>query len=597
VSANERLFDATVRHATAVRRFSTGEAKQVLELVDRSNTELAMMFNRRLEKGDFTSRRYQKLLDDGLKLRQHLWNDVLNGQRQRLFELSKVEQTKTREMLNESLGFELNYAAMSPDQLRAIVNSRPFSGGPNAARTLDQWWRGLGAVDQGRIIDAVSLGMAQAETIDQVVRRLRKATDLTRRNAEAVARTAVNHVSNSAREGFFQENDDVIAGLRWTSMLDGRTSLVCAGRDGHFAPPRGKKSTEGVPRPWLKPMTARPPAHPNCRSVMVGVLDSNGVEQKMPDRPYVRDTRTRRQREIDFRAQAKAEAGAQWKNMTVEQRNAHIRDIRQQWTREHVGTVPGKMNYDQWLRRQPDKFQNEVLGPERAKMFRNGMGVEEYTDRTGDVLTLKELGGRVPDEPVPTEWTADAQTEWEEDLGLEDMHAIQSWTGSKYPEMRAVQRGRTWYKDGDRVIDMGPDELLEARRLSGNLNRALDEAPPFRSDWPLFRGMGLTPENLKKLAKGEYIELKAMASSSIHSRTAHQFAARHIDGERLPVMLRVRNNQTGVSIMNVSGIKTEGEVLLRKGARYRVVDTKYHPTGLMGMDQEWYEVIVDEETK
>jgi hypothetical protein len=40
--------------------------------------------------------------------------------------------------------------------------------------------------------------------------------------------------------------------------------------------------------------------------------------------------------------------------------------------RDLTGQVPAKLSYDQWLRTQTKEFQDEVLGPRRAQMFRDG---------------------------------------------------------------------------------------------------------------------------------------------------------------------------------------------------------------------------------
>ena len=42
-------------------------------------------------------------------------------------------------------------------------------------------------------------------------------------------------------------------------------------------------------------------------------------------------------------------------------------------------------------KRQPTSFQDEVLGVERAKLFRGGMNVDKFTDDEGRTLTLDQL--------------------------------------------------------------------------------------------------------------------------------------------------------------------------------------------------------------
>lgn len=56
-----------------------------------------------------------------------------------------------------------------------------------------------------------------------------------------------------------------------------------------------------------------------------------------------------------------------------------------------VSQISSETTYNSWLKKQPAAFQNEVLGEERAKLFRGGMNVDKFTDDNGRTLTLPEL--------------------------------------------------------------------------------------------------------------------------------------------------------------------------------------------------------------
>jgi hypothetical protein len=58
---------------------------------------------------------------------------------------------------------------------------------------------------------------------------------------------------------------------------------------------------------------------------------------------------------------------------------------------ENIGQVPGETTYDSWLRRQSSSFQDEVLGRGKAKLFREGLKMDEFIDRRGNELTIDEL--------------------------------------------------------------------------------------------------------------------------------------------------------------------------------------------------------------
>lgn len=130
---------------------------------------------------------------------------------------------------------------------------------------------------------------------------------------------------------------------------------------------------------------------------MVAVLDALALADSMGSRPFVRDTRTRRFREKDFRAEAKARVGAgRWKKMTRTQRTNAVKNGRRAWTKENVGTVPSLTSYDTWLRKQPTAFQNEVLGIRKARAFRKGLKLDKFIDRKGNELTLVQLKEKFP---------------------------------------------------------------------------------------------------------------------------------------------------------------------------------------------------------
>jgi len=60
--------------------------------------------------------------------------------------------------------------------------------------------------------------------------------------------------------------------------------------------------------------------------------------------------------------------------------------------REMIGTVPSEVTYGEWLLNQSKDFQDEVLGIERAKLFRRGkIPLSKFVNRQGRYLTLDQL--------------------------------------------------------------------------------------------------------------------------------------------------------------------------------------------------------------
>lgn len=390
MNLNTLWFNAQMRHAVQVQRFTAGEVKEIVRLLTAAEEELRVRLAAQLEQGmTWQSRRSRRLLAEVRDLRKQTLRRIADEHQQRLFSLAQNEQDVQRNLAGVYYPMEHNFAAVDGKLLQSLVSNQPFAAGTNAARPLSTWWDRLVATDQVRVTEALQLGMLQGETVPQMMERVRQVVDLTRNQAAAVVRTGVKHSTTAARDAFFKENMDVLDILRWVSMLDGHTTILCASRDGHHTSISG--NMDRVPLPHLQPPGARPPAHPNCRSNMVGILDADDIANQLPDRTFVRDARSDRRREIDFRAQARSRAGSDWRGLTDQQRRALIKQEKALWTKDNVGRVSGTTTYDQWLRSQPPEFQDQVLGRGKARLFRGGLTLDQYVDTVGRELTLAEL--------------------------------------------------------------------------------------------------------------------------------------------------------------------------------------------------------------
>lgn len=388
-TANEELRDASLRHQIALRRYSSGLMKRIADLLEQADAELTAKLRQRLaafegKPADFTSERWKALLKDINEARAAVMTQYRDLSRSELTALAAVEAAKEATILAASIPIEYAWATVAPEQLRAIVSSRPFQG-----KLLRDWFRDLERADQARLTQAIQLGMAEGEPVDDIVRRVIGTrasgyTDgvlsITRRDANSIVRTAVNHVSNAARGYVWDANEDIIQCRIWSATLDGRTSAICRSRDGHGAPVGDNELPPGV-KP-LVPRDARPPAHINCRSTMIAYIDGIGLVGK---RPYVRDTRTRAKREVDFRKLAR-------------EKGVPIQEIRRAWAEANIGRVPASTTYQQFLSRQPASFQDEVLGKTRGRLFRSGgLTVDQFVDRAGNELTLAQLAATRPE--------------------------------------------------------------------------------------------------------------------------------------------------------------------------------------------------------
>lgn len=211
---------------------------------------------------------------------------------------------------------------------------------------IDTWQR----TTLSRVEGVLRTGRAQGQTTGQIIRTLRgtKAnnykdgilTGQNRRQTAAVVRTAIQHTATQGRAATWEENDDIVSGYIWVSVLDNRTTQVCRSLDG-LAFKIGKG-----------PM---PPIHINCRSVTVAQIDGVDV----------------------LKFGTRASKGVK------------------------PGQVQASTTFYEWLKTQPASFQDDAIGPVRGKLLRNGgLSAEEFAalnlDKNFQPLTLAEMREKAP---------------------------------------------------------------------------------------------------------------------------------------------------------------------------------------------------------
>lgn len=460
MTANQDLFDAALRHQVALRRYSDRQRRQMLDLLEAADADLVAKLRARLGEameGGATNRRLNALLKEVRDTRRALIDSLAQDTTAEMEALAAAEAAWEQQIMADSIPVEMSTTALPLERLRAAAVNSPMQG-----KRLKDWFQHLGDGDRARLDQAVRLGVANGETLDDIVRRIAGTrangyTDgilaTTRREAETIARTAVNHTSNAARSEVWDANQDIIWGLRWTATLDGRTSPICQARDGAIAVNPGREIPPGTD--LLDPQEARPPGHPNCRSLMVAMLSPDMI---IGDRPFVSDARTREQREKDFRREARDADPEAWKAMSPAERNAEVRRIRDQWADENIGTVPASTTYEEWMRRQSPEFQDATLGPSRAELFRSGDAtLDQFVDVGGRTRTLSELDNLV--RPTQKATPADVVRELGQD-GNEHFLLMD-------PEGTEVYRGTSGKA---RVVEFSDAEVVRMSRPGAGLS-------------------------------------------------------------------------------------------------------------------------------
>ena len=203
-----------------------------------------------------------------------------------------------------------------------------------------------------RVEYAIRQGITDGWTNQQIVQRIKGKKALnyqdgilqqSRSDIERVVRTSRSHVANTAYMDTYKAIG--FTHVKFVATLDGRVSKTCASLD---------QSMWEIESPKIR----RPPLHPHCRSVLVGVDADGNLAGK---RPFVMDERK-------------------------------VKDISKDQRDGIIGQLDANTSFKQFFDKADDFFQKEWLGEKRYKLFKEGnYSIDKFVDPLGRQYTLKEL--------------------------------------------------------------------------------------------------------------------------------------------------------------------------------------------------------------
>lgn len=272
MTINEKILDASIRHMVWLERFKTGTVNQIIGLLNKSEKDLRAQLAKHLtnitDRGASISpgtiKRIEAMLKELEQIRSDMYKLANDETRSAVSQFAIHEADFQGKIIENAV--KIDTVRPTATQLRAAAVSRPFQGA-----LLKEWYSRLESNDARRLRDAVKIGITQGQTTDQIVRRVvgTRANayrdgilEISRREAQAVVRTAIAHTANQAKEELFAANSDIIEGVQWVSTLDSRTSPLCQSLDGKIF-----EIGKGI----------RPPAHFNCRSTVVPYLGKTSI--------------------------------------------------------------------------------------------------------------------------------------------------------------------------------------------------------------------------------------------------------------------------------------------------------------------------------
>lgn len=234
------------------------------------------------------------------------------------------------------------------DKLYKAAKKVPLVGGA----LVDDLLIKLAESARQKVEYAIRDGISSGKTNQEIVQRIRGTKRLnyedgvltsSKVDIDRTVRTVRSHVANQAYLDTF--NKIGFEYVRFVSVLDGRTTKLCASLDGSV---------------WEvnDPAKRVPPLHPNCRSILVPVEKDGRL---VGERPFVMDER-------------------------------RVKDIPKDERSQLIGQLDANTTFKEFFSKTDDFFQKEWLGPKRYKLYKEGkFDFDKFFDPEGRLYTLDQL--------------------------------------------------------------------------------------------------------------------------------------------------------------------------------------------------------------
>ena len=341
-----------IRNLVTLRRLSNGLSREmrdkVREIIDAYVAELARLDPTAVTRDRDRKARVAAILKKIDDINAKKYPELRKALEDTTARIGVQQAGWAQDTLNRTIGSVRvsTTTGLGVSYFRKILKTDPFDGD-----TLKMWASRHEAATVNAVRQQIQLGMAQSETLGDIVRRIRGRSAgggrftggvlaTSTRQAEGIARTAITYIANRGHMAAYEQNADVLTGVEFTATLDSRTTEICARWDGTV---------------WNvdDPQKQTPPLHFNCRSVLVPVVDWEGLGIEPP-------------------AEGKRVRG-------------------------DGPPVRSSMTYEEWFRAKGDTAsgrveQDSIIGRSRAELFRKGdLTFRQMIGRDNRVLTLEQL--------------------------------------------------------------------------------------------------------------------------------------------------------------------------------------------------------------
>ena len=355
---NEDLQDASIDNAVDIQQYASGTVVALIRILNSADAALSSALLVALDGVDpanFTVEQFDALLAEVRRINTEAYDSVASALDAELQGLAESQSDFEYGLLVSLLPLlvrqqiPVNKVSAQDTYNRALTE-------PMQGNTLGNWMRNAAAARITSIANRARDGFLAGETVEQILTAIRgtKANKYSdgvlnraRKNLDSIIKTAIGHVVEIVADQFASNNAKLIKAVQWISALDSRTTHMCQIRAYKLYAPITYKPI-GHKVPWLQGPGA---LHWGCRSTSSMIVQSS--------------------------------------------RELGVIDLTDSELAYLDGKVPSETTYSEWLAKQSEARQVQVLGKERALLYRNGnLSFGEMYSNTGQWLTLEQLRQR-----------------------------------------------------------------------------------------------------------------------------------------------------------------------------------------------------------
>lgn len=473
-NASTAAADWANRHAIDLARVEAGSVKAVESFLGELEGDLTAI----VVKGDLKpgkKERVERVIKSAQDAIGKTYSAVQADQADTLKAVAKTSDKIAAKSMNAAVGVDVFNPILTESQLTSLVKDRNVFGASSG-----EWWKGQDAALRDKFAKQMRQGYALGEDVDSLARRIRgtKANGYTdgimkasRREAQALARSSVQTVSNAARLKSFEGMGAMLKGIEWISTLDTRTTPICKALDGlQWSFPDLKPKGHGKAFPG-------PTAHWNCRSTQTPVVAS--WDDLAGKKLAALDNAT---------LQARVEEKLKKKGWSDER----VAKVKVKARASMDGQVSRKMDFEAWLKSKPQSFQRKTLGPSRFALWQAGkITTRDLTDQDNRPLTVAELEAAIDAGDLPGETEA-------AEFPAFDKSKIPKFKGDELAKLNEAAQGK--------IADVLADPKAKGNSiLASNLAKVQADEPGLSASETLAKAEELTAAKIAANTKSSVL--------------------------------------------------------------------------------------------